>query len=308
MNNFSQLLEKFLNYMIIERRASPHTIRNYRHDIEQAVGYGARYKGINPADLSPEAFDSWTLRRYLADLHLQGRSRGTISRHLAALRSFFKYLTREELINLNPLAGITAPKREKKLPRFLVREDLEELVESPELNRALGLRDRALLETFYATGARVSELAGLNFPDLDFGLECVHLLGKGSKERIVPVGKVALTCLQEYLEHGRPQFKPVLNESALFLNRSGKRLSSRGMRLIVTKYARQQGLGQIGPHTLRHTFATHLLDGGADLRAVQELLGHASLSTTQIYTHLTRERLREIYDRTHPRAILKEKE
>ena len=220
-----------------------------------------------------------------------------MARHLSTLRSFFKFLVREGFLKNNPLLSVASPKIEKHLPSFLTEEETVRLIEASCPKNESGLRDRAILETFYSSGLRISELVGLNLDDVDFIGGIIKVRGKGKKERIVPVGDKALQSLREYLNKRKKQTQ------SLFLNKRGTRITDRGVRGIVAKYIRISGMKQrISPHTLRHSFATHLLNRGADLRTVQELLGHASLSTTQIYTHLTTERLKSVYDKAHPRA------
>lgn len=285
-------LEKFIRYLEIEKNYSSHTILNYRLDLEDF------YKFLGGLEL--EKVDYLLLRKYLAVLKEKNLGARSIGRRLSALRSFFKFLTREGYLKTNPILILSSPKLEKHLPDFLTEEEVAKLIESAfgrSEKDERGLRDRAVLETFYSTGMRISEVAGLSTQDIDFISGTLKVFGKGKKERIVPIGEAAIASIRRYLEKRKKQ-----NE-ALFLNKNGKRISTRGMRDIFEKYVHLAGIRHgVSPHTLRHSFATHLLNRGADLRTVQELLGHANLSTTQIYTHLTTERLKSIYDKAHPHA------
>ncbi|MDD5155241.1 MAG: tyrosine recombinase XerC [Candidatus Omnitrophica bacterium] len=282
-------IEKFIRYLQIEKNYSSHTITNYRLDLEDFRNF---------LDKSPvENTDYLTLRKYLAILKGKNLGSRSVGRKLSSLRSFFKFLTREGFLKANPILMLSSPKMEKHLPQFLTEEETRRLIESAGQAGKEALRDRAILETFYSTGIRISELVGLNTQDIDFISGIVKVMGKGKKERIVPIGEHAIRAIREYLDKRKKQSEVV------FLNRSGKRISDRGVRGIVGKYIRLASIKHgVSPHTLRHSFATHLLDHGADLRSVQELLGHANLSTTQIYTHLTTERLKNVYDKAHPRA------
>ena len=231
-------------------------------------------------------------------------SKVTVARKLATLRSFYKFLVKRNQISSNPVGVLRTPKQEKKLPRFLEYEEVRKLLETPPVNNWLGARDRAIFETLYSTGIRVSELVGLNMDDIDFLGEAVHVRGKGKKERIAPIGSSALQAIQHYLEFRskREQSNSNFDPKVLFVNKHGRRLSTRSVRRKMDKYLKLAGLDpSISPHTLRHSFATHMLNNGADLRSIQELLGHQSLSTTQIYTHLKTSQLKEVYQSTHPR-------
>lgn len=282
-------IEKFLRYLDIEKNYSSHTLLNYRLDLEDF----AKFLGGSPL----EQVDYLSLRKYLARLKEKNLKSRTVYRKISCLRSFFKFLAREGYIKTNPVLSLVSPKQEKHLPSFLTEEEITKLIEAPSTEDNRGLRDRAILETFYSTGMRISELVGLDLDDLDFIGGVLKAKGKGKKERLLPIGEKALTAIKDYLDKRK---KPA---DAVFLNKSGGRLSDRGVRNIVSKYIRITSLRQgISPHTFRHSFATHLLNRGADLRSVQELLGHANLSTTQIYTHLTTDKLKSIYDKAHPRA------
>jgi len=245
-----------------------------------------------------------TVRAYLAFLNEKQYSKTTIARKLATLRSFYKFLVKRNQISSNPVIAVRTPKQEKKLPRFLEYEEVKRLLETPPMDSWLGARDRAILETLYSTGIRVSELVALNMDDIDFLGEVVHVRGKGKKERIAPIGSSALQVIQHYMEfrNKRAQSNSNFDSRVLFVNKHGRRLSTRSVRRKMDKYLKMAGLDpSISPHTLRHSFATHMLNNGADLRSVQELLGHQSLSTTQVYTHLTTRKLKEVYQNAHPR-------
>jgi tyrosine recombinase XerC len=285
-------IEKFIRYLEIEKNYSPHTILNYKLDLD----------GFNffLADIEIEKVDYLTLRKYLAVLKEKNLGSRTVSRRLSSLRSFFRFLTREGYLKTNPILVLSSPKLEKHLPSFMTEEEVTKLIESAFAKNEKderGLRDRAILETFYSAGLRISELVGLDLEDIDFIGGIIKVMGKGRKERIVPVGDTAITAVRKYLDRRKKQ------SEALFLNKNGRRIGARGVRNIVKKYISLAGIKQgVSAHTFRHSFATHLLNRGADLRTVQELLGHANLSTTQIYTHLTTERLKNVYDKAHPRA------
>jgi len=282
-------IEKFIRYLEIEKNYSKYTILNYRLDLE---GF-KKFLG----DSALEKIDYLVLRKYLAVLKEKNLKNKTINRHISSLRSFFKFLIREGYLKTNPIATISSPKQEKYLPLFLTEDEVSKLIETVQTKNERGLRDRAVLETFYSTGIRVSELVGLSIEDVDFIGGIVKVMGKGKKERIVPIGDMAIATIRAYLEK-----RKALSE-ALFLNKSRKRITGRGIRNIVEKYIRVASIRRgVSCHTLRHSFATHLLNRGADLRSVQELLGHVNLSTTQIYTHLTTDRLKSVYDKAHPRA------
>ena len=290
-------VRQFFDYLEAGRGASPHTIKNYGTDLREFFAF------LNGKDLAE--VDPLFIRSFLSYLKSHGASKATLSRKLAALRSFFKYLSRENHLKTNPVLGISTPKRDKKLPQFLDVQEVTHLLEAPTGKNWEEKRDRSILETLYSSGVRVSELVGLNQGDVDLLSGLVRVRGKGKKERIVPVGEKALGAIRGFLDAVPARFREAMKGSAgpLFLNRSGGRLTDRSVRRLILKYARRVSLKSgISPHTLRHTFATHMLDRGADLRSVQELLGHANLSTTQIYTHVTTRRLQEVYNQAHPRA------
>ena len=292
-----QDLERFLTYLIAEKNASPYTIANYRREIGQCLGF-----------LEQEGIQNWgevdrlVLRRYLAWLNSQGLAKASVARRLSELRSLGRFLMREDIVRINPFRAVVSPKLPKRLPKAISVADAAALLNAPDTTTPRGLRDRAILEVLYGGGVRVSELAGLNLSSLDATRKELLVWGKGAKERIVLLGEPAVAALQAYMEQGRPQLTHEAT-NALFLNRFGGRLTTRSVMNLLQKYTRMAGLEKrITPHTLRHTFATHLLDGGADLRSVQELLGHALLTTTQVYTHISQNRAREVYLRSHPLA------
>jgi len=285
-------VDRFLRYLSAERNASAHTGLNYALDLRQFF----THLGHRRLD----AIAATDIRRFVAHLSERQHSRRTIARKLSCLRSFFRFLCREETLEHNPAAAVVSPRLEKRLPSFLDEQQTVRLLEIPSIDRWQGLRDRAILETLYSTGIRMSELTGLNLEDLDEISGTVIVRGKGKKERLCPIGSTALSAIRAYLAE-RP--KKLHVPYALFVSQKGTRVTVRHMDRLIARYVRLAGLpDSIHPHSLRHSFATHLLDRGADLRSVQELLGHASLSTTQLYTHVTAQRLKKVYDKAHPRA------
>jgi len=294
-------IDGFLRYLKIERNASELTIKSYAEDFGSLLDYIRDRVGEveSPAELQiPQ------LRGYVAYLHECDYARTTIARRLASLRSFFRYCQREGLVTSNPARVLRTPRVGRKLPHFLTLEQVTTLLEAPPANEVEGIRDRALLETLYSAGLRVAELVGMNVDSWDRDANVVRVYGKGKKERIAPIGRHAAKALGHWLEVRTPApDAKSADRQALFLNRFGTRLTTRSVGRMLEKYLALTGLDKITtPHTLRHTFATHLLDGGADLRSVQELLGHKSLTTTQIYTHVSTKRLRETYEQSHPHA------
>lgn len=325
----STIIQEFINYLNLEKRFSEHTAKCYGADLRQfgefllkssdssvvkgqslssehqhgaAVALATRTK---PAvDQLLISADVNMVRQYMALLNEKQYSKATIARKLATLRSFYKFLVRRNRISSNPVSVVRTPKQEKKLPRFLEYGEVKRLLDAPPSNNWLGARDRAILETLYSTGLRVSELVALNMDDMDFLGEVVHVRGKGKKERVTPIGSSALQAIQHYMEYRnkRAQSSRNFDSKVLFVNKHGRRLSTRSVRRKMDKYLKIAGLDPaISPHTLRHSFATHMLNNGADLRSVQELLGHQSLSTTQVYTHLSTKKLKEVYENAHPR-------
>ena len=299
------LIEQFLEHLRYERNVSSHTLHNYASDLEQFLNF-LTAEGKRKA---PEVtqIDHLTIREWLASLHTAQKKKASIARKLAALRTFFQFLVREGMLELNPAKLVATPKLEKKLPKHLSIEEAVRFIESPDPETDLGKRDRAMLELMYATGVRVAELTTLNLPDVDFRNQLVRVTGKRRKQRIVPFGDPAGAAIRSYLDV-RDKFllnAPISkrDEEALFLNYQGTRITTRSVGRMVEKYIRIcAGMHNISPHALRHSFATHLLDSGADLRDIQELLGHARLSTTQVYTLVSMEKLIEVYDKAHPKA------
>ena len=300
----------FITFLEVERRASPETIRAYHSDLRQFLAYVNQTPPAAGSALRPEDVDALMIRGYLAWLDRRREMKSSLARKLATLRSFYKFLAREERVGLNPAAEVRTPKQPQPLPRVLTKDDANALMEFPEGDSLRTVRDRAILETLYSTGARVSELVGMNQDDLNLTEGLVRLRGKGRKERIVPIGAVAVEAIREYqaalTRHPSPVTRHV-PERPVFLNHRSGRLTARSVGRIGSHYSSQLAGGQISPHALRHSFATHLLDEGADLRAIQEMLGHASLATTQKYTHLATDQLLEVYDRAHPRARAEER-
>ena len=288
------LIQAFLDYLLAQRGASQHTVRAYEADLRQFQRLCPRWAGG----------DVHALRRYLAQLQAAGYERRSVARKLAAVRSFYAFLVREGHLARSPGRLVRTPKLPRPLPRTLSQRQAAAVVTVPAAGAGTpaGLRDRAILELMYGAGLRVSELCGLDRGDVDTGALTVRVLGKGSRERIVPFGGRAAAALAAYLSRGRPRLTGAEPTEALWLNRAGRRLTDRSVRTLVSRSAAATGVPHASPHTLRHSYATHMLDRGADLRSVQELLGHASLSTTQIYTHVTRERLKQVYLQAHPRA------
>lgn len=310
-------IQDFLRYLKLNRNLSPHTVRAYESDLTQFIDHVAVTAGKKRVDLAPTELDRTAIRGYLADVHAQGQSRATAARKLAAVRTFLRYLRREALMDGDPGAVVATPKREVRMPAHLSEEEMLHLLAAPSTDDALGRRDRAILELFYASGLRLSELAGLGLEDLNLSGRMVRVLGKGGKQRLVPFNQSTASALRAWLQDrerltrsnprlpsprraGRREAEP------LFVNYRGTRLSSRSIDRLVRRYvdhcAERSG---ISPHALRHSFATHLLQRGADLRAIQELLGHARLSTTQRYTHVNAAQLLDVYQKAHPRARTK---
>jgi integrase/recombinase XerC len=327
------VIQEFLNYLKFEKRFSEHTAKCYGADLIQfgefLIGYrSSSLPAAEPMSSPPTragegsptaavavqsepkvdqlllSAQTDAVRAYLASLNEKQYSKATTARKLATLRSFYKFLIKRNQLDSNPVTAVRTPKQEKKLPRFLEYEEIKKLLETPPMDNWLGARDRAILETLYSTGMRVSELVALNMNDIDFLGEVVHIRGKGKKERIAPISSSALQVVQHYMElrNKRAQGNSNFDSKVLFVNKHGQRLSARSVRRKMDKYLKMSGLdSSISPHTLRHSFATHMLNNGADLRSVQELLGHQSLSTTQVYTHLTTRKLKEVYEKAHPR-------
>lgn len=292
-------LAEFLRFLSLEKQASSHTVKSYREDISQAISYLTQQLS---AIRSIERITPRNLRAWMAWLQGQGYARSTMSRRLSAIRAWFRFMRQRGVIGHNPAEGLRGPRKDRKLPKFLPRQEITDLFSAiPDLS-GLDSRDRALFETAYSAGVRVSELVGLNLPDIDLNDGLAIVRGKGKRERIVLLGPPAVDALRLWIEERCRRFTPRSGE-ALFLNKNGTRLSDRSVRRLLHRRLSGAGLRQdMSPHSLRHSFATHMLDSGADIRSVQELLGHRSLSTTQIYTHLTTRRLTEEYRKAHPRA------
>jgi len=292
-------LNEFLNVLRYSKGFSEHTLKAYREDLWLFINY------LKAETCTLNDVNGLKLRKYLAFLRGEKYTRSTIARKLASVRSFFKYLCRKGYLKRNPAVGVRTPRREKKLPLFLDTNEIQALLSAPDTSTFAGKRDRALMELLYSTGMRVSEVSALAVEDIDFFADSVIARGKGKKERLLPLGSYALRALEEYVAEKKRLARklPLYDKSALFVNKLGGRLSNRSIQRIIDKYIKIAGLSKVvSPHTLRHSFATHMLDRGADLRSVQELLGHENISTTQIYTHVTTKRMKKIYEGAHPRA------
>ena len=297
-------IEQYLEYLLKQRQYSPHTVAGYRNDLCQFSEYLARTARSRP--MKPGAITQADIRKFLGDLLEKGLEKKSIARKLSAIRSWFSYLMREKIVSSNPGVNIVSPKLPRKLPVFLAESCIDTMMELPDASTPDGIRDRALLELLYGTGIRLSEMVGLNLRDIDLPNTTIRVMGKGSKERIVPLGTKALNAMKRYLAL-RMKFlspdTPPADREAVFLSRRGKRMYPKGVYRVVHAYiGAVSDVEKKSPHVLRHTFATHLLNRGADLRAVKELLGHESLSTTQLYTHVTVDRLKRVYELAHPKA------
>ena len=300
-----EYLKQFLQHLKYERNVSPHTLRNYESDLMQFRDHLLKIEKRD--DIPVVDVDRLTIREWMASLH-GDHKKTSVARKIASLRTFFQFLIREGVVESNPAKMVATPKIERKIPNHLSMEEAVRFIESPDPNTDLGRRDRAILEFLYATGIRVGELVSLNLRDIDFRERLVRVTGKRKKQRIVPFGEPALQALMHYLEESRPVFlagcpPAERDDQAVFLHRRGGRLTTRSVGRMIDKYIRQcADVHNISPHGLRHTFATHLLDSGADLRDIQELLGHARLSTTQIYTQVSMEKMIDVYSKAHPKA------
>lgn len=303
-----QYIDRFSDYLKYQRNASAHTLRNYVSDLDQFHDYLCpKDAGGNRPDIDIREVDHITIREYMAKLYQGHRKKSSIARKLATLRTFFKFLCREQVLEVNPARLVSSPRLEKRLPKVISIDEVVDFIETPDTDTVLGKRDKAIIELLYATGCRVSEIAGMNLDDIDFKHGMIRVRGKGRKERFVPFGSKAKEALAAYFEErpalltGAPNHKR--DPKVVFLNYQGTRITTRSIGRLIEKYVKQCALNQnISPHSLRHSVATHLLSAGADLRAIQELLGHARLSTTQIYTHVSIEQLMQVYDKAHPRA------
>lgn len=293
-----QQVEDYLAYLSVERGLAGNTLEAYGRDLQAYVRFLMEHNLISFPETNKE-----TVRAYLEQLYRLGRATSTISRNLAAIKSFYQFLVREDRLAENPTEHLESPKVEKRLPHVMTLAEVELLLGQPAPDGAANLRDKAMLEVLYATGIRVSELVSLDRNDINLEAGFLRCLGKGSKERIVPLGSVAIRAVDQYIQTARSELCKSASELALFVNQHGHRLTRQGFWKIIKRYAKEAQIDEnITPHTLRHSFATHLLENGADLRSVQEMLGHADISSTQIYTHVTRNRLKEVYQKAHPRA------
>ncbi|WP_134683221.1 site-specific tyrosine recombinase XerD [Brevibacillus migulae] len=292
------LIDQFIHFLAVEKGLAANTLESYQRDMVAYTTY-LRNHGVNEIHDSSRTH----IIGYLLSLQEKGRATATLSRNMASIRAFYQFLVRDKHLDKDPSIHLETPKIEKRLPKVLSIEEVERLLEGPALHNPAGIRDKAMLELLYATGIRVSELVSLSIGDVNLEMGFVKCLGKGSKERIIPLGSMANQIVRQYIEAGRPKLLKQSHETALFLNHLGKQITRQGFWKIIKRYAEQVNIRtEITPHTLRHSFATHLLENGADLRSVQEMLGHADISTTQIYTHVTRTRIKDVYAKTHPRA------
>jgi integrase/recombinase XerD len=293
-------LTDFIHFLMVEKGLSKNTIISYERDLKSYLQYLRQVETLSELNEVQRVH----IVHFLGSLKEQGKSAKTLARHIASVRAFHQFLIRDKVTDHDPSVHLETPKMEKSLPKVLNLQEVEILLDSPKQNDHFGIRDKAMLELLYATGIRVSELIGLNLGDVHMAMGFVRCIGQGNKERIIPVGKTAAAAIDRYLERGRPFFTgKKQSEEALFLNHHGKRLTRQGFWKILKRIAMEAGIQkELTPHTLRHSFATHLLENGADLRAVQEMLGHADISTTQIYTHVSKTRLTDVYRQFHPRA------
>lgn len=298
-DNFKQYIDDFLSYLEKERGYSSHTCVSYIHDLHRFNDFLIEYTGSS--DILAESIDKQSIRHFLGKEFEEDFSSKTVGRRLASIKSFFKYLVKAEVVNNNPALYVKTPKTSKPLPNFIDEKMIDELMNAPPRNTITGLRDRTILELFYSTGIRLSELININFRNIDFNNNLIRVVGKGNKERLIPFGNRAMKAIENYLEKSGRSLKTTDIDIPLFVNSKGERISQRTVQRSVSMYLRLVTEGEhLGPHTLRHSFATHLLDRGADLRAVKDLLGHSSLSSTQIYTHVQPERMKKIYKKAHP--------
>ena len=292
-------LKDFMHFLIVEKALAKNTIVSYERDLKTYLKYIKTVENVQTIN----DIGRIQIVHYLGHLKEQGKSSRTIARNIASIRAFHQFLLREKVADQDPSVHIETPQLERTLPKVLNLQEVESLLEAPKPNTHYGLRDKAMLELLYATGIRVSELIGLNLDDAHLTMGFVRCIGKGNKERIIPLGRTAAEAIQQYLEKGRPQFIKNSREVSLFVNHHGRRLTRQGFWKILKGLTDKAGIEkELTPHTLRHSFATHLLENGADLRAVQEMLGHSDISTTQIYTHVTKTRLKDVYSQFHPRA------
>jgi tyrosine recombinase XerC len=302
-----EYLQRFIDYLEAEKHASRYTVRNYRSDLVGNLQHGEAkgfFQFLDQCGVdSLDAVDKPIMRAYLGHLVNQHVAKVSLARKLSAIRSFYRYLLREHILERNPIELIVSPRLEHRLPEFLTVEEAFKLIGMPDVSKPFGQRDRAIIELIYAAGMRISELTQLNLIQIDLDFRQIRVLGKGNKERLVIIGQPAASALKAYLKDGRQALLGKIKSEAVFVNRNGKRLTERWVQMLMVKYATAAGIDKnVHPHLLRHTFATHMLDGGADLRVVQDLLGHANLATTQIYTHVTQNQARKVYMASHPMA------
>ncbi len=300
------LIEKYLRYLQVERNASPHTITSYKNDLTAFLDFCSKQLVEDSINLDVNKISRLTIRLWLGELSDEGLAKSSISRKVAALRSFFKYCFKRGHIEKNPAHLLVVPKKEKTLPKTVTSADLERLLESIDVSNPKGLQDRAILEVFYGTGIRVSELVGLNITDVDLRSRQILVMGKGNKQRVIPLGDTAILILRDYLKERIHLYGKRTDSDArraLFLAANGQRIYDRTVRYMVERYLKAHSeVTQKSPHVLRHSFATHMLDNGADIRIIKEFLGHANLAATQVYTHTSVERLKNVYEQAHPRA------
>lgn len=291
-----QEIDYFLNYLAQEKRMSPHTVTNYQRDLKRLIAYCQQHELLEWKIIKPRH-----IRQFIAQCHREGLAGRTIQRLLSAVRSFYRYLIREGLIENNPAQAVQAPKSEKRLPSTLDVDQMNGLLDGTQQNTLVACRDRAIMELFYSSGLRLAELAALNLRDVDFGDNLVYVTGKGNKRRVIPIGRQAMTALQTWLK--KRDDLGFFEQAALFITQQGRRLGVRSIQKRLSFWGKKQGISdRVYPHRLRHAFASHMLEASGDLRAVQELLGHADISTTQIYTHVDFQHLAKVYDGAHPRA------
>ena len=292
-------LQDFLHFLLVEKGLADNTIISYERDLKSYLQYIEKVEGVT----SINTINRPEIIQFLKHCHEKGKSSKTIARHIASIRSFHQFLLRDKVTDHDPTVHIDTPQQEVRLPKVLSIEEVQALLEAPKTNTPIGIRDKAMLELLYATGIRVSELISLKLSDAHLSMGFIRCIGKGNKERIIPIGKLAQDAIEVYINESRPTFIKKQDSDSLFLNYQGKALSRQGFWKILKGLAKEAGIQKdLTPHTLRHSFATHLLENGADLRAVQEMLGHADISTTQIYTHVTKGRLKDVYSQFHPRA------
>lgn len=292
-------LKDFIHFLVVEKGLASNTVVSYERDLKSYLLYVSKVEEISSLD----AVSRPTIIQFLKFLTENGKSSKTIARHIASIRSFHQFLLREKVTTQDPTVHIDRPKQEQKLPQVMSLEEVQALLDSPDTSKVFGIRDKAMLELLYATGMRVSELISMNLSDVHLTMGFVRCVGKGNKERIIPLGTMAQNAITNYIEESRSQLLKKKTTDALFVNLYGNRLTRQGFWKILKKLTKEAGIEkELTPHTLRHSFATHLLENGADLRAVQEMLGHADISTTQIYTHVTKTRMKDVYSMFHPRA------